>query len=110
MTMASPRADREIADFADALLDATGQLTQIADHMVSYAEAGLSAPDALPPAEVLRNLLTDTLGQARPAFARADLRRATAILRRTVRTVEGEIYLVPADLPDESGPNGFDDA
>ncbi|HEX6115944.1 MAG TPA: hypothetical protein VFY99_02520 [Solirubrobacterales bacterium] len=108
--MNESRSTPDIDELADALLEATGQLCHIADHMVSAAEAGLSAPDAPPPSEVLRKLLAETLANARPGFAKVDVRRTAVVLRRTVRTIEREIYLVPADAPRENGSAGFDDA
>lgn len=102
--MNKPRSRTDIDDFVNALLEATGQLSQIAEHMVAYSEAGLSSPDALPPAEVLRSLLAETLAVARPGFAPVDVRRAALVLKRTVRTIEREIYLVANDESDGAEP------
>ena len=95
----------ELDGFIGVLLEATAQLSQIADHMCAYRDAGLSAPDAPPPAEVIRRLLGETLA---PELNRreADLRCTTAILETTVQTIEREIYLIAIDAPDgdNTGP------
>lgn len=95
----------ELDGFVSVLLEVTAQLGQIADHMCAYRDGGLSSPDAPPPAEVLRHLLTETLA---PELSRRkpDVNRATAILRATVETVAREICLVAIDDPGDaaSGP------
>jgi hypothetical protein len=90
----------DIADYVQALLELSGQLRGIVDHMCAYESAGYSSPDALPPAEVLRNLLTETLANVATPRER-DIRCATRMLRTTAKTIEREIFLVSPEFEDD---------
>jgi hypothetical protein len=63
-------------------------------HMARSQEQGWSAPDAPPPEQVFRDLLTETL---RPALERqpsADVEAAKRVMRVALATIEAEIFLV----------------
>jgi hypothetical protein len=68
-------------------------------HMASWQAQGRSAPDAPPPEQVFRDLLTETL---RPALERqpaADIEAATRVMGVALTTIESEIFLVAPPPP-----------
>lgn len=75
-----------------ALLDLASISAQILAHMARWQ--GQSAPDAPPPEQVFRELLTETL---RPVLGRhppAAVEAAQRIVVEAVETIEAEILLV----------------
>jgi hypothetical protein len=79
-------------DLTEALLDLVGLAAQILGHMARWQ--GQSAPDAPPPEQVFRELLTGTL---RPVLERqppAAIEAATRVLVEAAATIEEEIFLV----------------
>ena len=79
-------------DLTEALLDLASVAAQIIGHMARWR--GHSAPDAPPPEDVFRTLLTATLRplhEGRPAEA---IEGAREILVEAVDLIEGEILLV----------------
>jgi hypothetical protein len=68
-------------------------------HMARSQAQGLSAPDAPPPEQVFRDLLTETL---RPALERqpaADIEAAKRVVDVALTTIESEIFLVAPSPP-----------
>lgn len=87
----------------EAVLDLASLSAQILAHMARWE--GHSAPDAPPPEQVFRDLLTETL---RPVLDRnppAAGRAVQRILVEAVKTIEAEILLVePPGSPREQRP------
>jgi hypothetical protein len=87
-------------DITEALLDLASVSAQILAHMARWQ--GHSAPDAPPPEQVFRELLTETL---RPVWERhppAAIEAARGILFESVEMIEAEILLVePPGSPRE---------
>ena len=84
--------------YVEELVECGVQLASILDHMYRFESAD---PDVPPPPEVLRDLLAAILAPA-VRGQRAEVRRTTALLRRTSKTIEREILLV--------APGGLDGA
>jgi hypothetical protein len=82
----------QLPDLTEVLLDLASLSTQILAHMARWQ--GQTAPDAPPPEQAFRELLTETLrpvlGRHPPAAAEA----AQRILVEAVETIEAEILLV----------------
>lgn len=80
--------------FLNSLLQSTGQLMLIVDHMARHPN---EAPDAEPFDDVLRTLLhdvlEDTIGQRDPA----DLAAAAALLGDAREVIGNELFLVDPD-------------
>lgn len=77
-------------DYVSALLECTGALMLVVNHM---AEAAVTAPpDADDVPTVLARLIEGALA---PALALADLRVAAMVVERTRERIGEELYLVP---------------
>ena len=78
----------DVERLVDALLECTGPIAQIVDHMAR-------APDPMAPEDgmaVLRMLLGDALG---PLAGDAGVRAATRVVHRAAHLIAEEILLVP---------------
>jgi hypothetical protein len=76
----------------DALLDLASVAAQILAHMARWQ--GHSAPDAPPPEDVFRTLLSETLGPLLERHAPETVEAARRILIEAVELIEAEILLV----------------
>ena len=86
-----------LPDLTEVLLDLAGVSAQILAHMARWQ--GQSAPDAPPPEQVFRELLTETL---RPVLGRhppAAVEAARRVVVEAVETIEAEILLVEPSRP-----------
>jgi hypothetical protein len=90
-----------LPDLTEALLDLAGLAAQILAHMARWQ--GQSAPDAAPPEQVFRELITETLCPVLERHPPAAIQAATRVLVEAVTTIEAEVLLVePA--PSHRGP------
>ena len=81
----------DVERLVDALIECTGPIAQIVDHMVQ-------APDPMPPEDgmaVLRMLLGDALAPLAQRAAPAELRTATKLVHDAAHLIADEIFLVP---------------
>jgi hypothetical protein len=79
-------------DLTEALRDLAGVAAQILGHMARWQ--GHSAPDAPPPEDVFRTLLSETLGPLLERHAPDTVEAARQILIEAVDLIEAEILLV----------------
>ena len=79
-------------DLTEVVLDLASLAAQILAHMARWQ--GQSTPDAAPPEQVFRELLTETLRPVLERQSRADIEAARRIVVEAVETIEGEILLV----------------
>jgi hypothetical protein len=83
--------NEHVERLVDALIECTGPIAQIVDHMVQ-------APDPMPPEDgltVLRMLLGDALAPLAQEAEPAALRTATKLVHDAARLIAEEIFLVP---------------
>ena len=83
--------NQDVERLVDALIECTGPIAQIVDHMVQ-------APDPMPPEDgltVLRMLLGDALAPLGRRAAPHDLRTATKLVHDAAHLIAEEILLVP---------------
>jgi hypothetical protein len=89
-----------LPDLTEVVLDLASVSAQILAHMARWQ--GHSAPDAPPPEQVFRDLLTQTLRPVLDGHPPAAIRAARRILVESVETIEAEILLVePSGRPRE---------
>lgn len=88
-------------DLIEALLDLAGLAAQILAHMARWQ--GQTAPDAAPPDQVFRDLLTETLGPVLEGRPPADIEAARRLLVDAVTRIEEEILLVEPSRHHETG-------
>lgn len=93
-----------VASLADSLIECTGQLAAVRDHMAAFAASGQSTTDE-PPESVLRRLLEDTLG---PHLAGdpEGVQAAAELVCEAVSIIGYELFLVPADPSLDGACNG----
>jgi hypothetical protein len=72
---------------------------QILMHMARSQREGRSAPDAPPPEQVFRDLLSETLLPALERQPAADIEAAKRVMGVALTTIETEIFLVPPPPP-----------
>jgi hypothetical protein len=90
------------SDLTEALLDLAGLAAQILAHMARWQ--GQTAPDAAPPEQVFRELLTETLGPVLDDRSPADIDAARRLMVDAVTRIEEEILLVePSPRHHEAG-------
>ncbi len=90
------------ARLTEALLDLASLSAQILAHMARSQAQGRSAPDAPPPEQVFRDLLTGILRPMLDGHPPPDIAAAQRILVEAVETIEDEILLVePSGRPRE---------
>jgi hypothetical protein len=79
------------------LLQTTGCLMLIIDHMARWAESG-RVPDGAPPFnEVLAALVAEAIEPVVEGLSRAEIEKATAVLAAASDAVGEEVLLVPID-------------
>ena len=89
-----------LPDLTEVVLDLASLSAQILAHMARWQ--GQSAPDAPPPEQVFRDLLTETLRPVLDGHPPAAIEAAQRILAKAVETIEAEILLVePSGGPRE---------
>lgn len=91
----SKRTD-PLGPFIDSLLQSTGQMMLIVDHMA----ASPPNPDAEPVDDVLRTLLRGAL-EPTLGGCQEDLRAATAVLDKSRDQIAAEIYFVPHEVSED---------
>jgi len=92
-----------VASLADSLLECTGQLAAILDHMAVFAASGQSTTDESPES-VLSRLLEDTLSP-RLAVHPEGVQAAADLVSQAVDIIGHELFLVPVD-PSDGSCNG----
>jgi hypothetical protein len=91
--------DDPLAALVAQLLQTTGCLMLIIDHMADWASSG-RVPDGAPPFnEVLAALVADALEPVVQGLASSEIETATALLAAASDAVGEEILLVPIDGP-----------
>jgi hypothetical protein len=87
-------------DLTEAILDLASLSAQMLAHMARWQ--GRSSPDAPPPEEVFRELVTETLGPMLKSQPPEAIDSAQRVLVKSVETLESEILLVePSGRPRE---------
>ncbi len=98
--MTTTDATHPLDRFVSSLLQSTGQLMLIVDHMARYPN---TAPDAEAFDDVLHRLLRDTLAEALDGHDPAALAAAAALLADARKAIGDDIFLVdPEELTDGS--------
>jgi hypothetical protein len=98
MCMSDTETTNPLDWFVNSLLQSTGQLMLIVEHMASYPD---TSPDARPFDDVLRDVVRDALQDALKDRKPADLVGAAALLADVRELIGNELFLVD--------PRGFDD-
>jgi hypothetical protein len=89
-------------DVIDALVDLADVAAQILGHMALYQAQGHSAPDAPPPVQVFRDLLSQTLRPLADRHPTEAIDAAQRVLAEAVELIESELFLVEPPRVGES--------
>ena len=93
----SPKTPPALDAFVSELLQTTGSLMLIVDHMSRFAASGRAQPSADPIPDVLTRLLTSVLVPLVERYGSGALEDATALLGDACELACEEIFLVPHD-------------
>ena len=91
------------------LIGCGGVLSQIVNHMLRFQEAGLSAPDAAEPPEVLHGLLLGVLRPLAKGYSQASVNTIARFLEQAGLTICDEIFMVPLSTLEDSTMNAEED-
>jgi hypothetical protein len=93
--MDEPTTPTPLASLVDAVVSNGGMVHGLLSHMEASQASGFSAPDAPPPPDVLRTLLTEILEPRVADLEGHDLAAAAAVLHSVSVAMETELLLVP---------------